>query len=263
MRKQVKIMLTVAMSALMALTSFTQSVSAAGVLKSAIAQGKKEVDLDAGKYHAYFMFQDNISWVFRNAFYDPQYGIKYKNFNKMVTSLNVSDPKVVDGTIKDCEIKGNGTYTVGVSGLNGCVSDKAVISILAIDTDIPYNETVKISNIDVAVDGISRYKTDTPHLSKDCKETPHLLEADIINTWQKDYESTALVIPKDSVTITFTVSGFKYDNPDAKAATPKPAANTSEASQKTSGKGIPVIPIAIAAGVLVVIVVVVVVKKRK
>ena len=70
----------------------------------------------------------------------------------------------------------------------------------------------------------------------------------------------------ESVEITFTVSGFNYDNPDAVEATPEPtqAADSSSVSGSTSGSetdsetdsdssGVPVVPIVIVVVVVVAI----------
>ena len=76
----------------------------------------------------------------------------------------------------------------------------------------------------------------------------------------------------ESVEITFTVSGFNYDNPDAVEETPEPtqAADSSSVSSSTSGSetdsdssGVPVVPIVIVVVVVVTIGGVMVFKSKK
>ena len=71
----------------------------------------------------------------------------------------------------------------------------------------------------------------------------------------------------ESVEITFTVSGFDYDNPDAVAATEAPAADNAAGSgdasdSDSSGSGVPVAPIAAAVIILIVIGGIVTVRKK-
>ncbi len=271
MRKNIKKVLAVILTTVTAFGAFItvpQISQAATPLKSAIKQGKQDVDLDKGVYHAYFEFQENGSWVYRNPYYDPDTGIEYKDFGHMLTNLNVSKPKVTDGTVTDVEIKGNGTYTVSVTDLKGCIANTGEITIMGFSTDIPYNDKIKFSNVDVSIDGVSRFTQADAHINPDAKKKPHIMEVNVVNTWQANtgYESPTLLIPTDSMSITFTVSGFNYDNPDAVAATEE-AADTSSATSmsdtdSTSSKSSPIVPIVIIVVVVVVVVVIVNVKKK-
>lgn len=67
----------------------------------------------------------------------------------------------IEGTqVQDAEIKGNGTYTVGVSGLNNCLDTKGdsetKVSMIYVDTDIPMaakDNPVTISDVKLLCDG--------------------------------------------------------------------------------------------------------------
>ena len=148
MRKSMKKVLATA-----AAFALTFSFAAGGVADTASASvtcskagkqaGKADIDLD-GTYHAYFGFQQQDSWVFRNAWYDPELGLDGKSlvgdatYDQMLTTLDVSDAIPVAGTITDAEITGNGTYRVGVSGLDSSklVQDTSKIYQIFVSTDI-------------------------------------------------------------------------------------------------------------------------------
>lgn len=264
---------------------------AAGVVPSAVdasvqcskagkKAGKADVDL-AGTYHAYFGFQQTDSWVFRNAWYDPELGLdgKFKDdasYDQMLTSLDVSDPVPVGGTVTDVEIKGNGTYTVGVSGLDATKlnSDASKISLLFASTDIPSKAvkdgTITFSDVKLSVDGVEKWSGE-PFTNVDAEEWG-LFQMDIVNTYQNEgYESPSIMLPTDSLEITFTVSGFDNDNPEAVEEKEEPAddgnaaaptENVNNEDEKSGSSAAPIV-IAIIAVVVVAGVVVVVVKKKK
>ena len=73
---------------------------------------------------------------------------------------------------------------------------------------------------------------------------------------------TDFQLPNDSVEVTFTVSGFAKDDPDAKEATPTPAAKSND-KKDDSKSSVPVIPIVVVVAVVVVAGVVVVVTSKK
>lgn len=239
--------------------------------------GKAEVNLD-GTYHAYFGFQQTDSWTFRNAWYEPTLGMdgdslkEPATYDQVLTTLNVSDAIPVGGTVADAEIKGNGTYTVGVTGLDvsGMVQDATKFSLIFASTDIPSKAiddgTITISDVKLSIDGSESWSGD-PYVNADAKEWG-LYQFDVINTYQQDgYTSPTILMPTDSIEITFTVSGFNYDNPDAVEAEEAPAeepaagAATEEADDSEGGSAMPIV-IAVVAVVVIAGVVIVVKKKR-
>ncbi len=76
----------------------------------------------------------------------------------------------------------------------------------------------------------------------------------------------------ENVEVTFTVSGFNYDNPDAVEATPEPtqaadsssdASSSSASSSDSDSSGVPVVPIVIVVVVVAAIGVGVILKSKK
>lgn len=206
--------------------SFTaQTVSAAEVNDEGKAAAKADLNLDEGKeYHAYILFQAQNSWVYRGKFWEADKGPSSDNWDKLFTSLNVTTPIVVDGTVEDAVIKGNGHYTVRLSGLNGSPSagvDNAEFGILGFSTDIPKNEKIKFDNINVRIDGMDKGTVtgDDVYYDKDDIDDPGLITVEVLNAWHDECKDLSLTLPNDSVEISFDVTGFQYDNPDAKDQT--------------------------------------------
>ncbi len=232
--------------------------------KEAIALGKKDFDPN-GEYNAYFMFQADGCWVFRDPFFKKETGIDNANWDKMLTTLDVEEAKPVDGQITDVKIKGNGTYTVGVKGLNGCVTNdgNTHVKFVGVSTDIPSNDTVKITNVKTKIDGITKLTQDNAIIDEEAEDAPHTLCFNTANTYRNTKElKTEFQIPNDSVEVTFTVSGFAKDDPDAKEATPTPAAKSND-KKDDSKSSVPVVPIVVVVAVVVVAGVVVVVTSKK
>ncbi len=244
--------------------------------------GKADIDSD-GTYHAYFGFQQSDSWVFRDAWFNPDTGLdgaKLEDptqFNGLLQSVD-GKTETVEGTVTDAEIAGNGTYTVGVSGIDASKlnTDVTTVSMLYMSTDIPSSakDTIKISDVKFAIDGVDKGSVE-PYVNADAEEWG-LLEYDVINTYQQDgYENpTSMAIPQDSITITFTVSGFNYDNiaatGDTSSATSGSDAAGTDANSATtgsesssSGMSTGVVVAIVVVAVVVVAGVVVVVKKKK
>ena len=72
----------------------------------------------------------------------------------------------------------------------------------------------------MSIDGKEAFSGD-PYINEDTKLLK-LYQFDCVNTYQNEgYENPSILTPKDSVTITFTISGFNNDNPDAVEATPQ------------------------------------------
>lgn len=249
---------------------------------------KTEFDAD-GTYHAYFGFQQQGSWIFRDEWYSDTLGIDGSNMKKAGLTFDQgtlfqSGKKgvtTIEGTkVQDAEIKGNGTYTVGVSGLNSCLDPKGdseiKISMIYVDTDIPMkvkDNPVKISDVKLLCDGKEVSVPSDPYYPAEYTDASGLMRFDAMNAYKKEQgeypDSPDMnVVPTDSIQIQFTVSGFNSDNPDAVAgandatSTSSDANTTSDASTSSSKKSSPVVPIVIVV-VVVAVVAVVVVKKKK
>lgn len=234
---------------------------------SAIADGKEEFNPD-GEYYAYFQFQADKVWIFRDPYYKKDTGAEGENFDKMKQSKGneVSD---VEGTVTDAVIKGNGTYTVSVKGLNGIIPNdgSAVVKMIGVTTDIPNNDAVKFTNVKTKIDGVTKLTQDEAIIDDEALDAPGTLCIAVNNLYRNDETlSTDFQIPSDSVEVTFTVSGFSKDDPDATEATPKPVkteSNDDSTSDDSSSTNM-VVPIAAVVAVVVVVgVVVVVVRKKK
>lgn len=201
------------------------NTSAAETNAEGKAAAEAELKLDEGKeYHAYMLFQAQNSWVYRGKFWEADKGPNSDNWDKLLTSLNVTTPVVVDGTVEDAVIKGNGHYTVRLSGLNGSPSagaDNAEFGILGFSTDIPKNDTIKFDNIKVKIDGTEKGTVtgNDVYYDKDDIEDPGLITVEVFNAWHEECVNLPLTLPNDSLEISFDVSGFQYDNPDAKDQT--------------------------------------------
>ncbi len=191
---------------------------------------KAELNLDTPEYHAYFGFQQTGSWTYRDTWYNPASGLNG-------TSLSNGDYNTLftDGgngtidsvTITDAVIKGNGTYSVGMSGINGAIpaDDGADIktSLLYVSTDIPSGAigTLSFTDVKLIVDGAEiALPSPEPYVNADAQELG-LYQFDLVNTYHPEaYTSPSILAMNDSVEIQFTVSGFNTDDPDAVLAEP-------------------------------------------
>ena len=242
-----------------------------------------------GTYHAYFGLQETGTWIFRDEWYSDTLGIDGKDMKKANLTFDngtlfqsgTDGVTAIEGTqVQDVEIKGNGTYTVGVSNLNNALDTKGdaetKISMIYVDTDIPMtakDNPVTISDVKLTCDGKEISVPSEPFFPSEYTDESGLLRFDAMNSYQKDKGEYAdspdiTVVPTDSIQITFTVSGFNSDNPDAVApaddasSASSDANTTSDASTTSSKKSSPVVPIVIVV-VVVAVVAVVVVKKKK
>lgn len=204
-----------------AILATASRASAVDANKEGKAAAEAELDLKEGKeYHAYFLFQAQNSWVYRGKFWEADKGPSGENWDKLLTTLNVTTPVVVDGTVEDAVIKGNGHYTIRLSGLNGSPSagaDNAEFGILGFSTDIPKNDTIQFDNVNVKIDGIDKGTVtgSDVYYDKDDITSPGLITVEVFNAWHEECKNLPLTLPNDSVEISFDVKGFQYDNPDA------------------------------------------------
>lgn len=270
-----------ALALTLAATMVPSVASAVNVSKDGKAAAKAEFD-PAGTYHAYFGFQQTQSWIFRDEWYSEELGKSGTNlgdstFENLSQSGDVTTA-IEGATVTDAEITGNGTYTVGVEGLDGCLTATAdaVISMIYVDTDVPVSakDTFQISDVKLVLDDKTQTLPEEIFFNEEAQGESGLIRFDPVNTYQKDKgeyaDCPSIVTPNNSIKITFTVSGMANDNPDAVEATPTPAAEDDAAASddkseaKDSDSSIsPVVVAGIVVAVVVIAGVVVVVTKKK
>jgi flagellar hook assembly protein FlgD len=234
---------------------------------AAAEDGVGEVDLN-GTYHAYIGLQTPV-YSFRNAFDDETYGYGTEYFDQ-ITGWDGSDPVKKDGTFTDAEIAGNGTYTVSVSGMNFGdeeFADQDYMNLIFLSTDIPNTGDITISDIVLTVDG--QTPSINPILSPDSVNYVNML---IQNIWNDDVATIGYYnVPPTEMSITFTVSGFAYDNEAAVAPAEEEAttddaaaAETAEEETETTSGGVsPVVVVVIVVVVVAIVAGVVVASKKK
>ena len=239
------------------------------------------VDLD-GVYHAYIGFQ-SPKYTFRNSWSgESGYGNGTPEFDQ-VTGWADGEEVVIPGTFSDAEIKGNGTYSVAVNGLEfpdgEFVDEDSTVNgnmrLIFFSTDIPNTGEITISDVKLKIDGNEISDVN----AKVSEESINYLEVQLQNTYSDDIKTVGYYpTPMTDMEITFTVSGFNYDN-DAPAATeevteaPKDdasdgAADTeaslvSPAPQEKSGSPVVIIVIVVVCLAVIGCVVFFVMKKKK
>ncbi len=257
-------------------TTLEVAFTVAGVGNTAAAGEETVPELPTldlnGQYNAYFGLQ-TPTFSFRNAFDDATYGRDSDVFNQ-ITGWDSSNNAVKrEGTFTDAVIAGNGTYTVSVDGmdLSGDFDSQEYFNLLFLSTDIPNTGEITISDIKLEIDG--RDVAIAPVLSPDSVSYINML---IQNVWNDDVKEIGYYqVPPTAMKITFTVSGFAYDNTSAAADAPKeeapaapsdatPAPTDAPADNAGSEGGIsPVVIVVIIVAVAAVIAVVAVVLSKK
>lgn len=236
-----------------------------GAVKEEATQGTVTEAFDPnGEYNAYFGFQ-TPSWSFRNSWCDKDYGVASDVFNQ-VTGWDADNNAVVrPGTITDVKIAGNGTYTVGVSGIGEWIADElksteGIFNLLFLSTDMPVDEAIKITDVKLIVDGKSCHTDKEGFLNPDY--TDHI-EVLVQNIWNENKaEISYYPVPTDSIEIQFTVSGFAYDN-ESQAADDSAAPTTTAADEKEDGNNNVIIIVIVVVVIAVVVVALVLSKKSK
>lgn len=247
---------------------------------------KKAAEFDAnGTYHARLGIQTaDTLWIQRWGYFDKSANPDYKTDND---DKLVAKKVEYDGTFTDAEIAGNGTYTVSLDGAD--FSGETTISQLHVATDIPTSATdVKFSNVSLNINGIKVVDFEDGYMED---EDPYLGGGQVIlllNHWRPELINTLSDKGKgetaengwkflqgggdETVSVTFTVSGFAYDNENAKAVSSENTdassnaatsdQGTTSAAKDTKSSGVS-IPIVIGGVVVVVIIAAVVVAVRK
>ncbi len=226
------------------------------------------VDLN-GTYNAYIGIQ-TPNWSFRNAYDDATYGLGTDYFNQITGWDADNNAVTIPGNIHDTVISGNGTYTVSIDGLSfpdGEFSTQEYLNLIFISTDIPNSGEITFSDVTLTVDGKNVDLPNGAVLDPDSKEVTKVL---LQNIWNNDCKEIGYyAVPMTDISITFTVSGFAYDN-EASAETTEtvvestPAETTPAEETGSSNTGL-IVGIVVAAVVVIggVVAGVVVSKKKK
>ncbi|MBR6345095.1 MAG: hypothetical protein IKR70_05105 [Lachnospiraceae bacterium] len=216
------------------------SVGTAAGSEDAAASAAGEVDLD-GEYNAYIGIQ-SPTFSFRNAWYDS-YGMGTPEFSQITGWDENNEETVRDGVIQDAVIKGNGTYTVSITDLDltGDFDSQDYFNLIFVDTDIPNTGDITISDMVLTINGA---QVDiNPIISPDSVDYLTML---IQNIWNEDVATIGyynVATQPMTIEITFTVSGFNYDNDnpgllqedETDAAAPEAEEATAEDAGESSG----------------------------
>ena len=204
-----------------------------------------------GTYHAYLLLQ-TPNWTYRDA-WNSANGIDSDKFGNFIYG-NETNEKY--GLVTDAEIKGNGTYTVSVTDFGSIFADdfktgnQDYFNILGVSTDIPVNDTVKITDVKLVVDGSTRHTYKEAYLNPDDTEFLTVL---VQNRWNDDVKEISYYpTPATSLEIKFTVSGFDYDN--EAQATEAPTQAPAPAPQSSSSTVVIVVAVVVLAVAVVLVI---------
>lgn len=203
----------------------------------------------SGTYHAALGVQTATSlWIMRLAYFDKNqnehYGTDLQDSLVYASKETPGETETAAGTFTDVEIAGNGTYTVSLS--NADFLGETCLSQLHIATDIPTTADVTFSNVAFKLNDRSIVEFEEAVMED---EDPYIvggMDILILNHWRdvlkgilkdkgvsEDADSGYNLLAgagDDNLSVTFTVSGFDYDNPDATGA-----AEESTAEESVSG----------------------------
>lgn len=287
MKKSIKKLVALASAGLMAVTLAITAVptnASADCSDAGIAAGKAAFDPN-GTYHAYFGIQQDTTWIFRDEWTSPTLGIDGENlvaaglkFDQGCLFGNDEDGNTIaiEGpVVKDAEIVGNGTYTIGVYDLNGKLTENpdAVVKMIYCNTDIPKSAlddgTVTITDWNLKIDDSSQALPEEIFYPAEYNDESGLIRFDPCNLYQKDqgaYDACPEVPnPYNYAEISFTISGFANDKPADEPASDAASTTTSTTTDSSESAKTNPAPIAIAVVVIAVVVavVIVVVTKKK
>ncbi len=197
-----------------------------------------------GSYNAYIGFQ-SPQYSFRNAWYD-QYGLDYTDdtgldYFHQLTGWDGSTAITLPGTFTDAVIAGNGTYTVSADGLeflDGEFDAQDHMNIISFSTDIPKG-AVEISDVTLKINGSTVELAPAGALISP-EDTDLYVGAQLQNIWNDEITTLGYyATPVKSISITFTVSGFDYDNEAAAADAATDTAATDTATTDTAATEAP------------------------
>lgn len=246
------------------------AMGAMGVSATEDTDTPAEVDLD-GVYHATLGIQTNPTlWQSRMGYYvadhNDTYGTEY--WDKLCSGTFGTDSfTTYAGTFNDAEIAGNGTYTVSL--VNADFGGETSVSQLHAATDIPDTGAITFTDFVVKVNGRKVAEYEEAYIDKD-GYADDLCVLLAYNNWRSDLKGMDGVMDpeilpnsaENEISITFTVSGFNYDNVEQAEAAANDAANdaanadtntdsNSEGGCTGSAAMLPIAAVVIAAALVV------------
>ena len=180
-----------------------------------------------GEYNVYLRLQ-TPNWTFRDGWNEAN-GIGSENWGQWIKN---NDSGATFGVVTDAKIQGNGTYTVSITDFGTVFADdfaaagQEYFNILGLSTDLPLNDGISITNVVTKMDGKEIDVQEVAYQNPDSKE---LYDVVVQNKWNSDKATIAYyAAPTTSIEITFTISGFAYDNANQAPAegTDTPAVDT-------------------------------------
>lgn len=220
----------------------------AGAASAAMALSAFAAVASAADYNAYIAFQ-TTQYSFRNEWSDGSYGQATDYFDSYIAWGN-NDPEtypqyednfdydiagyVLPATYVDTTLSSDGTYTVEAKDLDWSVTGDSAFNFIQVTTDLPADDSVKITNVKLIVDGVEQASIDNPPVEGD-----QYLKANVVNIWNTDCPAYTGAFPTESLKVEFTVEGLGAPAADAPAADVEaPAAGDVDAATDSS-KGSP------------------------
>ena len=109
------------------------------------------------------------------------------------------------------------------------------LNLLFVSTNIPLNDQVKVTDVNVYMDGQKKYTFDEAFMNPDATTYMNWQQ---INIWNEDLGKEdglfGYTMPQDSIEIEFTISGFAYDNTDSAEAEETTTAAEEETEAETT-----------------------------
>lgn len=184
-------------------------------------------------YHARLGIQtaDDL-WITQMSYYDDAqnetYGTDLEHSLYCADSKGKKGDKLVaqPGEIDEVELAGNGTYTVSLTGAE--FSGETTISQLHVATDIPVNDSIKFTDVTARINDVTVAHFDEGFMEY---EENYLTGGEVLlifNHWRDDLKNELTQAGRaedadngyrllkgqgqEKVEVTFTVTGFDYDN---------------------------------------------------
>ncbi|MBO5175815.1 MAG: PT domain-containing protein [Lachnospiraceae bacterium] len=207
---------------LAAFTTIEYTISLDAIFVEPKPEPKPTVDKD-GVYNAYMGIQ-SAQYTFRDDWTNASTGLNGTDHPDAFFQMSYLDNGTLvkkAGTFKDVVIEGNGTYTVELTDL-AWDDGSTALNLLFVSTDIPNTGEITFSNVKVDFDGKNVMEMAEAFLNPEAKDYAQIALINIWNSTLTGSYNMDGMLPNSTVTITFDVSGFNYDNPNATVAEPTP-----------------------------------------
>lgn len=155
----------------------------------------------ASEVHAYIGIQTE-AYTFRNAYDDATYGGATDHFNTLIKWGNDDETIDTGATFTDATITGDGTYTVSVDGYDFS-SDSSKLNMLFVSSDFAYSNKLKVSDVVVKADD-TEIPISNPLVMADDQGNFYI---ELVNIYNTDLAPLTYDMPKESFSVTFTLSG--------------------------------------------------------